>query len=357
MESFSAIDRPLRRIPSINEDRRLPEVKVRYRWTYVQCEVKFSIHMTQPNTVLRPGDLVEVRTPQEISATLDANGTVDQVPFMREMVQFCGKRFRVSQKVVIVCSSGTKTGSVLRTFRNGDIVLLEGLRCSGEDHDGCQKACTIFWRETWLRKVEGPEAQATIDTAAATQLWEQLNTKASDTIYFCQASEILRATRSMGKVERYLKFLTDMRVGNCGPIEMARRIGIFLFWKLRRMLFGPYARGKRSATPAEALNLKGGELVQVKPMGKIRETLDGTASNRGLWFSPNMRLLCGQKRRVEKRIEKLIVDGTGEMRSLKNTVFLEDSHCSCAHIAFGGCSRQEYVYWREVWLRRAETKS
>ena len=309
--------------------------------------------MNQNTRALRPGDWVEVRTPQEIAATLDADGAVDQLPFMREMVEFCGRRFRVSKKVVIVCSSGTKTGSVLRSFRSNDVVLLEGLRCSGQDHDGCQKACMIFWREAWLRKVEGSDAQTTIDPIAAVQLRESLDPMASPNIYFCQASEILRATKSLGKLERYSKCLTEMRVGNCGPVEMAHRIGIFLFWKFRRMLLGPYARGNRSLTPTETLNLSDGELVQVKPMKDICETLDGTASNRGLWFSPNMRLLCGQQTRVEKRIEKLIVDGTGEMRKLKNTVFLEGSHCGCAHIAFGGCSRREYVYWREIWLRRS----
>ena len=89
--------------------------------------------------------------------------------------------------------------------------------------------------------------------------------------------------------------------------------------------------------PSEKLNLKSGELVQVKSVESIRKTLDGTASNRGLWFSPNIRLLCGQERRVEKQIEELIVDGTGEMRTLKSTVCLEGSHCGCARIVLGGC--------------------
>jgi len=71
-----------------------------------------------------------------------------------------------------------------------------------------------------------------------------------------------------------------------------------------------------------------------------------------LWFSPDMRLLCGRRRKVEKKIDKIIVDGTGEMRQLRNTVFLEGSYCGCPHVAFGGCPRSEYVYWREIWLRR-----
>jgi hypothetical protein len=87
-------------------------------------------------------------------------------------------------------------------------------------------------------------------------------------------------------------------------------------------------------------------------MENITKTLNETAHNRGLWFSPDMRLLCGRKQRVEKKIERIIFDGTGEMRQLRNTVFLEGSYCGCPHLAFGGCPRREYVYWREIWLRR-----
>src|ERR1700736_3045293 len=108
--------------------------------------------MKQVSLSLRPGDFVEVKSPGEILQTLDADGTLDKLPFMPEMMDFCGKRFQVSQRVVKTCYYGTSSG--MRKFPSDDVVLLEGLRCSGESHDGCQKACTIFWREAWLRKVD-----------------------------------------------------------------------------------------------------------------------------------------------------------------------------------------------------------
>jgi len=49
---------------------------------------------------LRPGDLVEVRTANEILRSLDSNGTLDGLPFMPEMVEFCGRGYRVFQRVV-----------------------------------------------------------------------------------------------------------------------------------------------------------------------------------------------------------------------------------------------------------------
>jgi hypothetical protein len=310
--------------------------------------------MSWKNSKLRSGDLVEVRTPEEVLGTIDTEGTLDRLPFMREMVEYCGRRFRVSQRVVKICASGMKGGSVLRGFRMDDIVMLDGLRCSGTDHDGCQKSCTIFWREAWLRKVDESDEHSEVRPQEIERLRARLKTSVGPNTYFCQASELLRATKHLTKWERYTKWFSDIRAGNCSPLEMAMRMGVFLYWKIQRTLLGPYGRTKNESTPTQTLNLRAGELVEVKPMESISQTLDDTASNRGLWFSPNMRLLCGKKQRVEKRIDKLIVDGTGEMRQLRNTVFLEGSFCGCSHIAFGGCSRREHVYWREIWLRRSD---
>jgi hypothetical protein len=80
----------------------------------------------------------------------------------------------------------------------------------------------------------------------------------------------------------------------------------------------------------ESLNLQPGESIEVKSMESIKDTLNAQGHNRGLYFSPDMRLLCGRRSRVRNRIDKLIVDGTGEMRELRNTVYLEGSPCAGA---------------------------
>jgi hypothetical protein len=41
------------------------------------------------------GDWVEVRSKEEILATLDSNGWLDGMPFMPEMLQYCGRKFQV----------------------------------------------------------------------------------------------------------------------------------------------------------------------------------------------------------------------------------------------------------------------
>ena len=240
----------------------------------------------------------------------------------------------------------------MRVFRTDDVVLLAGLRCSGADHDGCQKACTIFWREAWLRKVDDPATQAKFAAEGHDRLGARLRTKRDPKTYFCQASELLNATDHMSRLERFTNCLNEIQVGNYSIWLMLKQIAIWLIWRIRRLFLGPYGRGTNKTTPAESLHLRAGELIEVKPMKDITQTLDKDAYNRGLWFSPDMRLLCGREQRVEKKIEKIIVDGTGEMRQLRNTVFLEGSYCGCSHVAFGGCPRREYVYWREIWLRR-----
>ncbi|HWF60820.1 MAG TPA: hypothetical protein VN666_11005 [Nitrospira sp.] len=48
---------------------------------------------------LRAGDLVEVKSKDEILATLDEQGALDQLPFMLEMLQYCGKQLKVFKRV------------------------------------------------------------------------------------------------------------------------------------------------------------------------------------------------------------------------------------------------------------------
>ena len=301
---------------------------------------------------LRPGDFVEVKTPREILQTLDAEGTLDRLPFMPEMVELCGSRFRVAKRVVKTCYYTKKGSSGMRKFRADDVVLLDGVRCSGASHDGCQKKCTIFWREAWLQKVNTHVGQSRVDAGAREELRARLKTSVGPQTYFCQASELLTATSQLSRWERFGKCFSEVRSGNCNVLEMTQRIAIWLFWRIRRALLGAYGRGTSKSKSVESLNLQPGEWIQVKPMRNIIETLNETAHHRALYFTPAMRLSCGERHRVESRIDKIIVDGTGEMRELHNTVFLEGSLCGCACVAFGGCPRGEFAYWREIWLHR-----
>jgi hypothetical protein len=311
--------------------------------------------MTQRSARLCPGDLVEVKAPDEIFPTLDAEGALDHLPFMPEMLEFCGRRFRVSKRALTVCFSGP---GFSRAFRSDDVVTLDGVRCSGATHDGCQKGCTVFWREAWLRKVQDTAVQSRVDAQATGRLRACLKVSSGPKTYYCQASELSKATDPLSRWERLGKYFSGLRAGNFDVPHMARSIGTWLFWTIRRMILGVHARGSGKSVPMEGLNLQPGEWVEVKSLQSIIETLDERGHNRGLYFSPDMRLWCGRRCRVKGRLDKIIVDGTGQMRQLRNTVCLEGSTCGCSHMGFGmgGCSRCEVTYWRETWLRRSDGK-
>jgi len=93
---------------------------------------------------------VEVLSEEEILRTLDAKGRLDALPFMPEMLQYCGKRFRVYKRADKTCDTIDNAGS--RRMRGA--VHLEDLRCDGAAHGGCQARCLIFWKEAWLRRVQ-----------------------------------------------------------------------------------------------------------------------------------------------------------------------------------------------------------
>lgn len=307
--------------------------------------------MTPPR--LRPGDLVEVRAPEEILQTLDTAGTLDQLPFMPEMLGFCGQRFRVSQQVEVTCASGMSSP---RGFRTNDVVILDDVRCSGAAHDGCQKACMIFWREAWLVKVENAAIQSKVDLGRSEQLQARLKISTGAKTYFCQASELAKVTYVLSRWERLRKYFSGLRAGNFSARQMIQDIGIWLFWKIRRIFFGVYPRGSNRSPSVERLNLQPGEWVEVKSIDSIVETLNESGLNRGLQFFGGMHLFCDGRYRVKGRLDRMIVDGTGEMRKLSNTVLLEGSTCRCAYLGLGmgGCSRREFAYWRETWLRRSD---
>ena len=62
-------------------------------------------HLDSVGRDLRAGDWVEVRSSEEILATLDERGRLEALPFMPEMLQYCGKRFRVYKSAHKTCDT------------------------------------------------------------------------------------------------------------------------------------------------------------------------------------------------------------------------------------------------------------
>src|SRR5262245_39993669 len=106
---------------------------------------------------LHIGDWVEVRSREEILATLDKSGRLDGLPFMPQMLKFCGKSFQVYKVAHKTCDTVNNSGG--RLLPPG---IPADLRCDGEAYGGCQAACLLFWKEAWLKPLDKPETAANV---------------------------------------------------------------------------------------------------------------------------------------------------------------------------------------------------
>lgn len=101
---------------------------------------------------LKAGDVVKIRSKEEILKTLDEKYTMGGCGFMREMWQYCGSQHKVLKKVEYFFDERNS-----RYLKAHNIVLLEGLYCSGnlsKSMPNCDRMCFFFWREEWLKKID-----------------------------------------------------------------------------------------------------------------------------------------------------------------------------------------------------------
>jgi hypothetical protein len=104
---------------------------------------------------LAVGDVVKVRSPAEIGATLGRRGKHRGLWFDREMVRYCHQRYRVAARVdrLIDVESGE-----MREMKT-PCLILDGVDTSGEHMRFCAQHDPLFWRECWLRKTGTEEVQ------------------------------------------------------------------------------------------------------------------------------------------------------------------------------------------------------
>ncbi|NRQ32523.1 hypothetical protein HII36_11830 [Nonomuraea sp. NN258] len=315
----------------------------------------------------RVGDLVEVRTEAEIRATLDERGELDGLPFMPEMLAYCGRRLTVHKVAHKLCDTQTRTG--LRKMERA--VHLTGVRCDGSAHGGCQTACSLYWKEAWIKRV-APGAEPVVaapDTGLLPLL--QVNTRkppgdGGETRYSCQATELLRAAPTCLTFKNINQYVVDVRSGNAGVKRTAQGIAIGLFNRLQNLTkrvlprrlwlkggrpWGFLVGRVTGPTPAQTLDLQPGELVRVKSKEEILGTLNADLLNRGMGFEEEMARYCGSTARVQARVDRCIDEKTGRMLHMKNPcIVLEEVVCAGVHSL--NCPREFVPFWREIWLER-----
>ena len=339
---------------------------------------------------LKTGDWVEVRSKEEILATLDDKGQLEGMPFMPEMFRFCGRRFQVYKSAHKTCD----TVFPVRGRRVHRAVHLN-TRCDGSAHGGCQAGCLIFWKEAWLKPVDAKlggtvslsSSAATLanstkctesDVNAATQ---RLDPETGTSVYSCQATQLPYFTSDLNwwDIRQYIE---DYRSGNVALGRIMAGLLYSLYFNLSqagigmgapmRWLYdklaplwtktrfprhtGPIPLGQQ--TPTGTRNLQPGDLVRVKPHEEILATLNEESRNRGLRWDAEMVPYCGGTYRVLKRVTKIINERTGKMQEIKNPCMILDSVvCQSRYSACRMfCPRSIYSYWREIWLDKVEER-
>ena len=95
------------------------------------------------------GDIVKVRSQEEIVSTLDPFKELKGCAFLPSMYQYCGTQQRVLMSMQRFID---ERDYKLKKARG--VVLLENVICSGTSLFGaCDRCCFLFWREEWLEKL------------------------------------------------------------------------------------------------------------------------------------------------------------------------------------------------------------
>jgi len=333
---------------------------------------------------LRVGDWVVVRSAEEILNILDANARFEELPFMPQMLQHCGKKFRVRKRAHKLCDTALGTGG--RQLNNA--VFLDETQCNGEAYGGCEMRCSIIWKEAWLRRADTADtnefesSSATLDVLKSL-VWAGTRSTSpgqtpSDPRYVCQATQLPAATKRLPwwKPGQYVE---DYRSGNVALSDIIARLTFLVYaelvaagvglgsafrWiynKIQSIRGGepyPVRPGHLPVggpTPSVNLGLEQGELVRVKSTDEILATVDELLVNRGMGFHPEMTPHCGKTFRVKQRVRKLINEKTGQLMELKNScLVLEGADCHGRYSRPLNCPRACPPYWREIWLERVD---
>jgi hypothetical protein len=267
---------------------------------------------------LRAGDLVEVRSREEILGTLDTAGRLEGLPFMPQMLDYCGRRFTVLASAHKTCD--VIAGEGRRLVR---CVHLD-LRCDGKAYGGCQAGCLIFWKEEWLKPVDdlmsgsvgsnGSNPHAAAQSGDAEVVWrgtKRIDVDSGEPLYLCQETRVPDFTQPLAWWD-LRQYLADWRSGNVTLRRLARgflyqaysrvtlarrgrlgRPGRWLYDALQHRTGGipfpirPGTLPPEVPDPTDDLDLQPGDLVRVKDYDAILATLHGT-TNRGLLFDKEM---------------------------------------------------------------------
>lgn len=298
------------------------------------------------------GDEIQIRSLEEIEATLDSRGCLDGMPFQPEMLKFCGRRGQVFRSIDKIYDYGRT-----RLMRRLDgCVLVSGLRCDGADHGGCQARCYMIWKTEWLRRPDEPAASVRVAQGghvAPTRVSEPSASEGTRERFLCQFTELHAASRPMGAWE-IGKELRPLLAGNVTLRTWTVGLATRYFNLVQRLRGGtgfPTLPRIQNAIPIEAAPLAPGDLVTVRSISEIAGTLTEKGKHRGLWFDPDQIKHCGKPRKVLARVDRIIDDAHGQMLTMKTPCILLDGVDYSGEV-LNFNAQHDLFFWREVWLEK-----
>lgn len=99
---------------------------------------------------LNKGDIVRVRSKDEIVRTLDPFNELKGCAFLPEMEKFCGTKQLVFKRMRYFLDERD-----YKLKKTNGLILLENVFCSGTPVFGeCDRSCFLFWREEWVEKTD-----------------------------------------------------------------------------------------------------------------------------------------------------------------------------------------------------------
>ncbi len=299
------------------------------------------------------GDLVQVKTWEEIRATLDTHGCFEKLPFMPEMLAMCGK-----QAIVFRCMHRLFDYRKTRRMRHMEgAVLLAGAICEGSSHGDCEAACHTIWKVAWLQRPGSGTKAVTkrisprdMELARANDL---LKFGTSSPHYVCQLTQLNAASFPVSDWS-IVNFFRPLIAGNVTLAAFTIGWLTNLFNQVQHLRQGVgypvFERADCLPSTGKDAKLEAGQPVSVRSSTEISATLNERYEHRGMGFEFDMLKYCGQRLHVRSEVRKLIDIVTGEMRAMKTPAYiLRDVHFSGERQQFN--SQYEPLFWRGAWLK------
>lgn len=291
------------------------------------------------------GEVVRIRTREEILLTLDANSSLDGCLFAGQMLDWCNTTQRVLK--VVRCVFDECEYRMYET--KYPFYILDGLICDGcvsEFEHVCDHGCQLLWHEEWLE--EGSENYV-FETDESIQCGIDEKTENTPT-------ESILAPRSC-----QLKAIDEIKNRNSW-FENIMQYRITILWSVKinfiytlnslSRLFAANQNKYGENLPSDG-DIRPGDAVRVLGKNELKTILDAGNKYKGCQFVPEMFQFCDKEFVVLKTVKYFFDERQKRMCRCNDIYLLSGVMCSGRRRAFSiPCDRSCFYFWHKHWLRK-----